>query len=169
MSFVNLIPRQRHCGSVNIFLVFFFFFNWLLFSFDNEVCNVLWNWEWEIKLSGWFVWSWGSLIPLFGLELAVTDSGFGIHTRHRCTLVAYLCLFSVMEWLPGGCNEQEGRERLSESVFQSQVQRKRERDLMDGGMMVGMKWDRQRGGMEWRKEQQVERWGGVEGKGRDFG
>ena len=81
--------------------------------------------------------------------MAVTDSGFGIHTRHRCTLVAYLCLFSVMEWLPGGCNEQEGsRERLSGSVFQSQVQRKEsagargrggERGLMDGGMMVGMK------------------------------
>lgn len=35
------------------------------------------------------------------LELAVTDSGFGIHTRHRCTLVAYLCLFlcdRVADW-----------------------------------------------------------------------
>ncbi len=32
-----------------------------------------------------------------------------------------------MEWLPGGCNEQEGRERLNESVFESQVQRKRAR------------------------------------------
>lgn len=126
MSLVNVIPREQ--WGVEEWTSFYFF-HWLLFSFDNEVGNVLWNWEWEMKLSGWFVWSWGLLIPLFGLELAVTDTGFGIHTRHRCTLVAYLCLFSVMKWLPWGCDEQEGIERLSESVFQSQVHRKRESDL----------------------------------------
>lgn len=32
-----------------------------------------------------------------------------------------------MEWLPGGCNEKEGIERLSKSVFQSQVQRRGKR------------------------------------------
>lgn len=75
------------------------------------------------------------------LELAVTDSGFGIHTRHRCTLVAYLCLFSVIEWLTGGCNEQKGKERLRVcfSVTGAEREREREIDLMDGGMMVGMK------------------------------
>lgn len=89
------------------------------------------------------------LIPLFGWELSVTGPKSGIHTGHRCSLVAYLCLFPVMEWLPLGCNEQEGGERLRESVFQSQVQRKRrkERDLMGGGMMAGKEGeDRQRGG-----------------------
>ncbi|KAI9544526.1 hypothetical protein NQZ68_001399, partial [Dissostichus eleginoides] len=37
-----------------------------------------------------------------------------------------------MEGLPGGCNEQEGRARLSKSVFQSQVQRPRERERSNG-------------------------------------
>lgn len=146
-------------------LLFIYFLLWLLFSFDNELGCGLWNRNREIKQSGWFAWTWASLISLFAVELAAAGVGFGIHIEHRCTLVAYLCPFSVMEWLPGGCNEREGRERRR--LFFSH--RCRQRDLMDGGMMAGMTGrGRRRGGMEGKKKQQVKGWRGGGGVWRPW-
>lgn len=92
--------------------IFSFFYRLIAFSFDNEVCGVHWKWEWEIKLSRWFVWSWAWLIPLFGPDWLSLTQDLAFSPGTGVPPVAYLCLFSVMELLPGGCNEREGEEIL---------------------------------------------------------
>lgn len=106
MSFVNLISWER-CVNGPFYLFIsssFFFYNLIAFSFDNEVCGVPREWDWEIKLSCWFVWSWARLIPLFGPGWLSLTQDLAFTPGTGVPPLAYLCLVSMMESLPGGCD-----------------------------------------------------------------
>lgn len=143
----------------------FFLVNWLIaFSFDNEVCGVLWKWELEIKLSRWFVWSWAWLIPLFGPDWLSLTQNLAFTPGTGVPPGAYHCLFSVMESLPGGCNEREGEDILQVclTVTGAGIEKAHffffflNLFIMKAAMMGGMEQD----GPSWGRNSRWRRWRG---------